>query len=388
MNILIVERACDGTVGGSHTCLYNIVKRLNKDEFKTTIVVYQYNAFVEKMRSAGVEVLLFERKPHLNGHFIIRKLKNWYTLICMHKMRLTQLLLIRDINLVVLNNSIAGSSNYVAVSKILNIPVIAYERGYFRYTESDLRLTSQISASIAVSHSVHRNMVLQQYSAKTEVVYDGLPIETGFVKSKLIVTQTKKIYDLPEDSVVIGIIGNIKKWKGQEYFVRAFNILGKMYKNLHGLIVGGYGTEDEEYVIKIKEIAKNSEVNQRLHFLGFRDDVPDLLSIMDVFIHASIKPEPFGMVLLEAMSHRIPVIATNMGGPVEILLGGECGILVPPKNELAIVHGVVKYFEEEDFRKNMIEKSYARVRNVFDINMTVKNTSDIFKEVCCAGRQN
>jgi glycosyltransferase involved in cell wall biosynthesis len=156
--------------------------------------------------------------------------------------------------------------------------------------------------------------------------------------------------------------------------------LGERFSNMYGLVIGGSGVEDTEYVDLVKSLAENSEVGKRLLFLGFRNDAPDLLGIMDVFIHASIKPEPFGMVILEAMYHKVPVIATNFGGPVESLENGRCGIMVPPRDVNAIIDGVVKYLEDPTFRYQIVERAYERVINTFDLRKTVGEAEDLFQE--------
>ncbi|NIQ14005.1 MAG: glycosyltransferase, partial [Candidatus Dadabacteria bacterium] len=101
------------------------------------------------------------------------------------------------------------------------------------------------------------------------------------------------------------------------------------------------------------EKVKKESLENRIQFLGYRTDVPDLLSILNVFVHASIKPEPFGMVILEAMAAKRPVIATALGGPLEILENEKCGLLVPPKDTRALIEGCQRYLDDPSFSKEM-----------------------------------
>ena len=117
----------------------------------------------------------------------------------------------------------------------------------------------------------------------------------------------------------------------------------------------------------MKRRVGDSGLSDRIRFLGYRTDVPDLFSAMDIFVHASTKPEPFGMVILEAMAARRPVVATNIGGPPEILEGGRCGILVPPGDAGAIADACGKYFDDEGFRKEIVERAYERLEKEFRI---------------------
>jgi len=381
MNVMFIEIASDGTIGGSHTCMYNLVSHLDKKSYKCHVAFYQANAYVEKYRQIGIPVHLINRKPVTYGNVLIRKMRNWYNLIYRHRKQLSDIIRENRINLVVLNNTIKNSFDIIYICKKRHIPVISYERGNLDYSTLDINLTNRIFMAIAVSKAIEKNMVSQKYNSIIHVIYDGLPIyELQISKEKSYVSKIKHSIDVPDDSIVVGIVGNIRWWKGQEYFVRAFMSLGEMYNNIYGLVIGGYGQEDEEYLKNLKNIAESSDVGKRLKFLGFRDDVPALLKIFDVFVHASITPEPFGMVLLEAMLHGVPVIATDMGGPVEILENGRYGILVPPGDSEAIVDGVEKYLHDSPYREAVIERAQKRVHEVFDLRRTVELVEKLFAE--------
>jgi glycosyltransferase involved in cell wall biosynthesis len=382
MNIFFLEIACDGTIGGSHTCLYNLVSKLDPEKYKSHIGFYQTNSYVDKFEKIGIPVHLIAREPITHGFTLIRKMRNWYRLVYRHMIELSDIVNENNIDLVILNNTIKASDAIVTICNKKRIPVIAYERGHLEYSDLDIRNTSKISASIPVSKAIEKNMKSQNYHAVTHVIYDGLPVQE-------ILDQTfdckhadiKRGIDIPEDSVIIGIIGNIREWKGQEYFVRAFMSLGEKYRNMYGLVIGGHSSSDEEYLRHLIATAESSDVGKRLRFLGFRDDVPKLLQIFDFFIHASITPEPFGMVLLEAMLNKVPVIATNFGGPVEILEDGKFGILVPPRDEQAIIAGVEKYLTDPSFREEMVNRAYKRVETDFDLRKTVNQVDALFQEV-------
>ncbi|HET6420070.1 MAG TPA: glycosyltransferase family 4 protein [Geobacteraceae bacterium] len=335
---------------------------------------------MKKFRDIGVKVYIIKRKPCLSGNIVIRKMLNWYRLVYKQKKEFLRIINSHDINLIVINNSIINSNNILEVSSKLKLPVIAYERGYENYSRSHIRLSNKISSSVAVSHAIKNNMESQKYRASTRVIYDGLALKPVTCQQRERVGEIKREIGIPDDGIVIGIVGNLREWKGQEYFVRAFMSLGRKFENMYGLVVGGFGDESAEYVNFIKGIAEGSDVGKRLRFLGFRDDVQNLLGIMDVFVHASIRPEPFGMVILEAMYHKVPVVATNFGGPVETLENGRCGILVPPRDADAIIEGVEKYLKDPVFRDKIVERAYRRVTETFDLRRTVGLVEELFRE--------
>ena len=182
-------------------------------------------------------------------------------------------------------------------------------------------------------------------------------------------------------SKVIGIIGNVRHWKGQEYFIEAFKLLAPRYLDLYGLIIGGWSDVDHEYLGVLQQTVKDAGLENRIRFLGYRNDTPALLSILDVFVHASIQPEPFGMVLLEAMAARVPIVATRFGGPIEILDAGRYGALVPPEDGKAIAEECIKYFTDEIYRRDTIEKAYKRLCEKFHIKKTVNRIGQLIETV-------
>ena len=185
--------------------------------------VYQTNSYVDKFENIAVPVHIIDLKPITHGNIIIRKMRNWYGLIYKHREKLCNILQQNKIDLVVLNNTINCSNDIVSVCNKNRIPIIAYERGYLEYTGLGIRLTNRIFASIAVSRAVESNMKKQRCAARTHVIYDGMPVHDKINhRGGRNNAEIKYEIDVPEDSIVVGIVGNIRVWKGQEYFVRAF----------------------------------------------------------------------------------------------------------------------------------------------------------------------
>jgi glycosyltransferase involved in cell wall biosynthesis len=138
------------------------------------------------------------------------------------------------------------------------------------------------------------------------------------------------------ESKLVGIFGRLCHWKGQLVFVEAISQL----PDVVGVIVGGplFGEEAFEAALRVR-IAELG-IAGRVRMLGFRRDVPCLMKAMDVIVHASTAPEPFGRVVVEGMLAARPVVATRAGGVVEILRDGETGFLVSPGDPAALVSGL------------------------------------------------
>lgn len=146
---------------------------------------------------------------------------------------------------------------------------------------------------------------------------------------------------IPADAPLICMAGRIAPWKGQDVFVDALAALNQRLPCVHGVIVGLPEEADGPgYSDRLHEQVAALGLGDRVHFVGFRDDVPQLLAATDVVVHCSVKPEPFGRVVIEGMAAGRPVVASRAGGPMEIITDGVDGLLVPPGEPVLLAQAV------------------------------------------------
>ena len=375
--IYYCETSNDGTLGGSHSCMYNLVRYCDRNRFRFTVGFFSENPYVERYRDLGVDVAIMPSVPsRRNGPIIARKAINWYQREYKLEKYLSSYIFENKFDILMMNNTIFESGNFINVGNRLRLPIIAYERGIMKYSREHVLATEKVDASIAVSDAILQNMFKYKFKSKImELIYDG--VDPALFAGPFNPIEIKKELNIPIDSKVIGIIGNVRHWKGQKYFIEAFNLLAPKYPDLYGLIIGGWSEVDHDYLGALHESVKDAGLENRIRFLGYRKDTPALLSILDVFVHASVQPEPFGMVLLEAMAAKVPIIATRFGGPVEILDAGGCGALVPPEDGKAIAEECIKYFTDEVYRRDIVEKAYKRLCEKFHIEKTVNRIGQL-----------
>lgn len=132
---------------------------------------------------------------------------------------------------------------------------------------------------------------------------------------------------IPPGRLVVGIVGRLQPWKGQDRFLAALAELRRRGRDVHGLVVGGdaYG-RSPEYVAELRRLVARLDLDGRVTMTGQVDDARPYLELMDVAVNASVG-EPFGIVLLEAMAAGRAVVAVAAGGPLEIVEPGVTGVL-------------------------------------------------------------
>jgi glycosyltransferase involved in cell wall biosynthesis len=161
---------------------------------------------------------------------------------------------------------------------------------------------------------------------------------------------------IPSERMVIGIVGRLQPWKGQDRLLHAVALLRERGVDAHGLIVGGdaYGLSPE-YARDLERLVRELEVASAVTMTGHVDDVAAYIQLMDVLVSAS-EEEPFGIVLLEAMALGVPVVAAAAGGPLEIIDPGRSGMLADSRDPEALASALARLAGDPDLRARLAEE--------------------------------
>jgi glycosyltransferase involved in cell wall biosynthesis len=170
------------------------------------------------------------------------------------------------------------------------------------------------------------------------------------------------------DDVVFGVFGRLQRWKGQDVFVSAAIEVGRARPASRFVVVGGsvFGLEPE-FLASLQQRVRVQGMDGRITFTGFRSDVPRLMAACDVVCHTSRVPEPFGLVVIEAMMLGRPVIATRGGGPSEVIASEELGVLVTPDDPAALAAEMIRLCDDRARRERLGAASGIHVRANFGI---------------------
>lgn len=151
--------------------------------------------------------------------------------------------------------------------------------------------------------------------------------------------------DTHQGPLTFGMIGRLSEWKGQEAVIRAFSAAAQrgLPEDATLRIVGGALFDgDRAYERALRQVVADLDLEGRVHFRGHRSEIANELAAVDVVVHASIRPEPFGQVVVEAMAAGRAVIASDAGGPAEILDHSRTGLLVRAGDVAALADAMVK----------------------------------------------
>lgn len=186
----------------------------------------------------------------------------------------------------------------------------------------------------------------------------------------------KKIDEELEKKFVVGSVSRLTREKGQDYLIKSIPIVLKKIPNAYFVIVGS--GPDKDY---FQNLIKGLGVERSVVMPGFVDDVEYYYSAFDVFVFPTVwSLEGFGLVLPEAMSRKIPVVASNLGPVSEIVDDGINGILVKPRDENELSEAIIKLGLHKDLRDKMGENGQKKAKALYDIEKVSEKILKIFYE--------
>ncbi len=177
---------------------------------------------------------------------------------------------------------------------------------------------------------------------------------------------------IPSDAFVVGCTANYRPRKGVEYLVDAMT---ELPDNVHLLLVG------EMDATKLTRRIDGSPARDRIHRSGFVDNAPELTAACDVFCMPSTKREGLSRAIIEAMVYRVPPVVTTAGGSPELVVDGECGYVVPPRDASAIAAAIRKLYDDTGLRGRMGDAARQRIANDFRNEDTVAKTIALYREL-------
>ena len=165
--------------------------------------------------------------------------------------------------------------------------------------------------------------------------------------------------------------------KGYEYFIKAAALIHESIPHTKFLVIG-----EEKPDIKAMMENEINELNlgNSVLFMGFREDVSELLSILDVFMLSSVS-EGLSIATIEAMSVGVPVVATLCGGPNEIIIDGENGFLVPIKDEKSLASKVIFILKNKDTANKLTAKAKVHVNEHFSIEPMIRQYQGLYRGI-------
>lgn len=391
-------------MGGSLVSLHQLLKGLDRTRYEPIALFYWDNPYVARFRELGIETIVWSGPRKESDAAVpvplpsaVDRPRRWlakapwmsrlyhglgfYVRLAFQTLplawRIRKVIRQYDIDLVHANDLLDSNREVVIAARLTGRACVCHVRAFERYTPLDRFLVQFVDRFVFISQAIAQDSIAQGADpSKGTVIYNALDLDDylqafddGSARSSL---------GLSSQDRVVGIVGRLVPWKGQRVFLEAMRQVADAIPNLCGLIVGDAAPTDAAFKDELLAITERLGMADRIQFLGWRTDVPRLLSTMDVLVHASLEPEPFGRVLIEGMAASKPVVAANAGACPEIIQDGVSGILTPPGDSNALAHAIIGLLSDRDRLHTMGVMARHQVETRFSITEHVRQIEGVY----------
>ena len=211
------------------------------------------------------------------------------------------------------------------------------------------------------------------------------PVDLNKFNPGLVDAQNREIlraeFNISTDDLVIGAVGNINRAKGYEHFIEAAEIIKQNVGKFKFLIFGSKLETKKDYWQSLQDLVHDLNIRDDIVFTGFRDDISEILSIIDVFVNSSVS-ESLPNAVLEAMAMKVPVVATNVGAVAEQVINGKTGIVVEPRRPDLLAEAILKIANlPKHTLEKMTNEGRRRVEEIFSLHIIARRYHDIYKKI-------
>jgi glycosyltransferase involved in cell wall biosynthesis len=381
-------------LGGGEVALANLIAHLDRDRYEPLLLLFCDGPLRERIERAAPVVIVPLSKRVLNTHketMGFGALTQLRGIVSSSIFVLRLSIAIRKLNVdIVHTNSLKADILGGCAAKLAGVPIVWHVRDRIapdylpRIAVRGFRALSRVLPDRLITNSRATLSTLlseqspdsgvamdteQSFRSKCYVVHDGVPARD--LRSPL-----------PErKGVVVGIVGRISPWKGQDIFLRAAALVRERYPETTFLIVGSALFGEDTCEKRLRELCRRLGLETSVHFTGFVEDVNAVIDKLDILVHASTLPEPFGQVIIEGMVAGKPVIAADGGGVPEIVRHEITGLLVPMKDIAAMAEAIVRLIESPATRREMGANGRNLVEEHFSMRKTIQGVESIYDSI-------
>ena len=358
-------------IGGAEQQFLELVKGLNKKRFNTIVVtLYPGGELEDEVKNIpGIEYICLNRK----GRFDI------FTLITIFR-------LLRRKHVDIIQPFLTPATFFTLLPALINrtrVKIVTergsmrkiVSRGYSFYLRMEDWLTRFADLVIPNSKSGKDYLITRGIKAKNiSVVYNGINIQR-LIPHPAAIKRVKDTLGLSEDIKVVGISASLIALKDHDTFLRAAQLVSSTLPHVKYLILG-----DGPLRRELEQLARELGIESKVLFLGNQKAVSPYLSVLDIACLSSNQPEGCSNAILEAMALGKPVVATRVGGNVELVKDGRTGLLVPIQNPKALADAILSLLNNPERAKEMGKLGKDKVAREFSLERMVRDYEEIYEK--------
>ena len=364
----IIHLITDLSTGGTPLALLRLLSAIDRNRYNPTVICFFYgdDFIANEIKNLNIPVINLGMTHRGRFDAFLRLSRSLY-----------------DLQPVILHTWLFHANITGRIfGRFYKVPLIIASRRSVNigggWREILMRWTSGMNDKIiAVSEAARKAEIESSNvpSDKVVTIYNGIdPLPFTSVSDEAAL-EIRNSFGIPDDALLLGAIGRLHPAKGFNDLITAMTLLKTETNSIQLLIVG-----EGELLNQLKLQVHNNNLSRTIKFTGLRNDIPEILSALDVLVSPSLW-EGLPNVVLEAMAAGKPVVATSVGGTPEAVVDGETGLLVPPRNPEALATAILRLLGNSELRTRMGHAGRERVLNHFSMQRMVKRTEQLYQEL-------
>lgn len=363
---------------GSDKVLLNISVGLSKQSFRAIVVLPNKGPLSELLIQQGIEVIFLPILKVSRATFSVSGLLSLPFHLIYSLYSTSKALKGKRID-VVYTNTVAVLSGAI-FSKMMRLPHIWHVHEVLlkpvivrKLFPRLVNIFSDKVVSISASTTNWLTTEVGSLNKKIITVWNGIP--TLDIDHKPTPEEVNEL-------VTITLVGRINAWKGHHLLVEAAEqLVHRGITKIQILIVGSVFKDQHYFLENLKRHITEAGLQSYFKFIDFTEDINSIWSISDIAVVPSTEPEPFGMVAIEAMNNKKPVVAANHGGLSEIVVHDSTGILFEPRNSADLANSLAMLVENAETRSRMGENGKKRQMDFFSVESQVNKIATIVSDL-------
>lgn len=388
LRVAIIEETAQ--IGGAQTNILNLVQAINAQAVELHVFVPYAGPYTLALQERGaiLHILNLPRFRSISFFWAERKLLNPAAIIADLFLLLAYAFAIRravrqhKIDLLHTNSILAHFAGGVA-ARLSGRPCIWYMQDIIEPRHRLRRwLFRQSAAFLADGIVTISPPVSQQFGPPLQNRITLLPYGLNVERFRTRAETHDPLRAFAGNRLLIGLAGRFVRWKGQHIFLEAARLLSSVRRDLAFVLIGDASLGEADYASQLRSYVEQHQLDETVLFAGWQPAMPQVYAQLDVAVLASIEPEPFGLVVLEAMASGLPVIATAHGGPAHFLEDGVTGLLIPPSDAAALTQAIVRLADDEDLRGQLSARARREVEEHYTIGNYCERLTTLYRSLC------
>ena len=354
--------------GGLENGIINLVNNMDDFKFENTICCLTQGGDFEKRLNKNIKVSKMFKKPGNDYQLYIKLIKY-----------------LKEIKPTIVHTRNWAGMDGIIAAKMARVPIIIHGEHGFEITDlisqnkkrkfiRKLVLSTIVDKIVTVSKNLKKRLI-NEIKIKPEKI---IHIPNGVDTNKFNIYRkefTRKKFGFKKEDFIIGIVARLDPIKNHKTLISAFKEIVKNYPQTKLIIVGDGPLREE-----LEEKSYQLGINNKVIFMGERNDVPEILKTFDIFVLPSLN-EGMSNTILEAMATGIPVIASNVGGNPELVIDGETGFLFPTNDVESLVQKIKTYILYPELKQKHGYNARKRVEEEFSLDQMVRRYEELYLEL-------